>query len=178
MTGSMQEDKEIKSFCNLFLMDNPLAYIAFLSRPISPIFFLIRSKFLVASSSCIFTGIPLRSGKQLLSESHSRPMVPSSSPRCPTTAVKASGPSTLEAEAEAGQGSTTASQALSSQVQKLVADQASSHQQVQQMYASQAAVQRQMQALMAQLQNPTPTTIPTMKVVPPSTHTSPAPPPA
>ena len=67
-------------------------------------------------------------------------------------------------------------QALSSQVQKLVADQVSSHQQVQQMYASQAAVQRQMQALLAQLQNPTPPTIPTMQVVPPSTQTSPVPP--
>src|SRR5882724_8152520 len=105
-------------------------------------------------------------------------MAPLSSPRCPTMAGEASGPSTLEAEAEAGQGSTMALQALSSQVQKLVADQASSHQQVQQIYASQVAVQWQMQALMAQLQNPTPTMIPTVQVVPPSTHTSPAPPPA
>jgi len=50
--------------------------------------------------------------------------------------------------------------ALLSQGQQLVADQASSQQQVQQMYTSQAIMQHQMQALLAQLQNLTQPSIP------------------
>ena len=80
-------------------------------------------------------------------------MVPSSSLRQLPTTLDPSGPSTTQADAGSGQDS-TALEALMIQVQRLVADQASSQQQVQQMYASQAAVQHQMQALLTQLQNP------------------------
>src|SRR5882724_10752035 len=72
-------------------------------------------------------------------------------------------------------------EALTNQVQRLVADQALSQQQVQQMYVSQAAVQHQMQALITQLQNPAQPSIATQ--VPPHNpaplpFTNPVPPPA
>jgi len=93
-------------------------------------------------------------------KSHSQSMAPSS-PRWPTTAVEPSGPSTIQADTGSGQESSPALDALSSQVQRLVADHASSQQQVQQMYASQAVMQCQMQALLAQVQNPVqPQTLP------------------
>src|SRR5882724_12995762 len=90
---------------------------------------------------------------QFLAKSQSYPMVPSSSPRQPPTILTPLGPSTPQVDARSGRDS-TALDALTSQVQRLVADQALSQQQVQQMYASQATVQRQMQALITQLQNP------------------------
>ena len=108
-------------------------------------------------------------------ESHSHSMAPSSL-RQPNTAVNPSGPSTIQADAESGQESSNALDALSSQVQRLVADHASSQQQVQQMYASQAVVQRQMQALLAQLQNPVqPQTPPPNPVPPPAQPMAPLP---
>ena len=107
-----------------------------------------------------FTGIPLRSGRQWLAESLSHPMVLSSSPRQPTTALEPSGLSTLQVDAESGQISMPSLDALLSQVQQLVANQALLQQQVQQMYASQAIMQHQMQALLAQRQNPDQPSIP------------------
>ena len=107
-------------------------------------------------------------------------MVPSSSPRWPPTTLDPSGPSTTQADAGSGQDS-TALEALTNQVQRLAAYQASSQQQVQQMYASQAAIQHQMQALLTQLQNPAQPPISTQAPphnASPPPFSNPAPPPA
>ena len=103
-----------------------------------------------------FSGIPLRSGRQLLlAENHCHSMALLSSPRRLTTAIKPSGPATLQVDSNTAPRSMSALDILARQVEQLVDYQALSQQQVQQMHVSQAAMQCQMQALLAQLQLPT-----------------------